>query len=197
MNPFQARTHEPKGSSEFDTKGVEFILRGAEEQWNLELSCIRYELSVNTIGPTSSPDTRAKKIVCDLFEWRPVPPNPASEKELPPSQHVQLLKSGVLLDNLVEFYSGEAHIYRAALCTRPFFSFIRLVSVWCLYLCKLGFRHEVVAVVCCLHTMGMAHRAGEMQQLGKERKHIEDVVTRIRKEAYGMLGGQGQSIKLF
>jgi hypothetical protein len=87
----------------------------------------------------------------------------------------------------VEFYAGEAHVHRAAAATSSFFPFIRLMSVWCLYLCNLGFRHEVVAVVCSLHSMGVAHRDGDDEELDKQRAKTSELSCTIRNEAYSML----------
>jgi hypothetical protein len=190
MKALEARTEDSKSSAEFDTRGVELILRGAEEQWNLALSSIRLDLSQDRIDSTSSSTSSLKNYVRDLFDWRPVTPDPTSKKELRPVRHIQLLRSGVILDNVVEFYSGEAHVHRAAMRATPFFSFIRLMSVWCLYLCKLGFRHEIVPVVRSLHAMGMAHRVGDIPELAKQRKHVEKVSTCVRIEAYVMLASQ-------
>lgn len=187
MKALEARTDDSKARAEFDTKGVEIILRGAEEHWNLELSSMRSDLAAGRLSPLSASESPMKSYVCELFEWRPVPPDPLSKKELRPIRHIQLLRFGVVLDNIVEFYSGEAHVHAAAMHTRSFFSFIRLMSVWCLYLTNLGFRREVVPVVHSLHVMGMAHRADDTLEVTKHRKHVEMLTTGVRYQAYAML----------
>jgi hypothetical protein len=102
MKAPEAKTEDSEASGEFDTRGVELILRGVEEQWNLELDSIRQDLPRGCIGITGSSNQLLKKDVCEIFDWRPVLPDMCNQKDLRPLRHIQLLRSGVILDNLVD-----------------------------------------------------------------------------------------------
>ena len=70
------------------------------------------------------------------------------------------------------------------------------MSVWCLYACMLGFRHEVVPVVFLLHKMGMAHRHGDDQGLLDNRVQLEILSGSIRTEAYSLASSSRSSLPL-
>jgi len=187
MKLLEKRTDPTTAATEFKSKGAQLILRGAEEWWRLTLDGLFGDLRKGRIGPSATPCNRKKQYIRDLYDWNPKLPLLYSEKELPVFRHIQLLRGGVILDNVNEFYSGEAHVHAAAVQAENFFSFMRLMSVWCMYLCRLGFDNEVLAVICGLHAMGMANRAGNDAVAKGHGEQVRSMSTSIRKSAYDML----------
>ena len=174
-------------TDQFGVDGGVSVLRGVEKEFNQELDTMRTEFELHRAGLLADPSEQAKNRVRVFAERLPTVPQAGNLEKFKPLRHIRVLCEPVSVENVTQLFAGEAHIYSSAFGSNAFFPFLHLLSVWCLYMCKIGFRHDIPSVVLCLHTMGMAHRQGDEGKAVKEREHILTVVRRLREEAYGAL----------
>lgn len=170
---------------DFGTLGVAYILRGLVEQWEMTLWSMSIDLRDGCIGPDSSPILDTRLHVENTIKCAANIPQATSVRKLSVHSHILLLRGK--LNRFAETFAGEAHIYNVTVGTSEFFSFVRSSIVWCMYMCKLGYEHDVFGIVLILHLMGLAHRIGDKETELTQRTRITETMKWTRDEMYNRL----------
>jgi hypothetical protein len=117
-------------------------------------------------------------------------------RELTVQGHLAALTRGLTDENFLAILVGEAHILESACLQKAFLPYIRLMTVWCGYMCALGFSVPTISVVICLHRLGLAFRSRDVELYEIRKRILQRAVAMIRVEFAGARSLEKKSPKV-
>lgn len=178
-----------------DSAVAETVLYGTAIVWDFFLRKMEADvLTLSILKPSSIHDNMVQS-TRRLFLGQTPRPRASEHRRLSQQDHISVLIGPITASSVKKFFIGEAHSFREAVAATSFFPFIRLMSLWCMYMCKIGAREDMWRLVVQLHVAGVAHRAGNEEQYAVHRKAAVDLSASMRREMFDIMNGQGEYMR--
>jgi hypothetical protein len=97
------------------------------------------------------------------------------------SNHVDLLLSAYTGVDVTALHTGEAHVLFAATQTRDAARFCRLMTIWFLYMCRLGLRRYMHRTITLLHSFGVSFRRQRAKEVWIGQRNVMNEAIQCRR----------------